>query len=254
MLGDRRCGDLEGLGEFGDRRLARRQAREDAPADGMGQGAEGEVEPALIIVNHLVKYNAAGAVCQAPRLARPPFSHYNLLWRTPTMNERLRPVPKTVAAGACLALLAILFGFVLGGAFGAVEDRIKGRLEASGSAVVETVYKGDAAAKDAVVKKSWSYLTRAHLHGGAIGTAALASIGALILLTPLGLPAQLSALAFGAGALLYAAFWLIAGFIAPGMEHGAAESLAFIAIPGAGLCLLGACGTLSAWRSPAVNC
>lgn len=162
------------------------------------------------------------------------------------MSDSSRAVPKTVAAGACLSLLAIIFGFVIGGAFGAAEGAIKKRLENSGNAVLETVYKGDAAAKDAVVKKSWQYLIRAHLHGGAIGTAALASIGALILLCPLGPVAQASALAFGAGALLYASFWMIAGFMAPGMgSTGAAkEYLSFIAIPGAGLCLLGACGTL----------
>jgi hypothetical protein len=46
--------------------------------------------------------------------------------------------------------------------------------------------------------------------------------------------------------LLYASFWMIAGFMAPGMgSTGAAkEYLSFLAIPGAGLCLLGACGTL----------
>lgn len=162
------------------------------------------------------------------------------------MSERIPPVPGPIAAGACLSLAAIIFGFGIGGAFGAAEDAIKGRLESSGAAVLETVYKGDAAAKDAVVKKSWQYLNRAHLHAGALGTASLASIATLILLCPPGLAAQASALAFGAGALLYSGFWMLAGFAAPGLgSTGAAkESLSFIAIPGAGLCLLGACGTL----------
>lgn len=162
------------------------------------------------------------------------------------MNDRIQAVPRTVAAGACLSLLAIISGFVIGGAFGAAEDAIKKRLENSGAAALETVYKGDAAAKDAVVKKSWQYLIRAHLHAGAIGTASLAAIATMILLCPLGLVAQASALAFGAGALLYSGFWMLAGFAAPGLgSTGAAkESLSFIAIPGAGLCLLGAFGTL----------
>lgn len=162
------------------------------------------------------------------------------------MNDPIRAVPKAVAAGACLSLLAIIFGFVVGGAFGAAEGAIKKRLENSGNAALETVYKGDAAAKDAVVKKSWQYLIRAHLHAGAIGTASLASIATMILLTPLGPAAQASALAFGAGALIYSGFWMIAGFVAPGMgSTGAAkEALSFIAIPGAGLCLLGACGAV----------
>lgn len=162
------------------------------------------------------------------------------------MNSQMRAVPKPVAAGACLALASILFGFVLGGAFGAVEGPILRHLDDSGTAVLETVYKGDVAAKDAVVRKSWSYLKRAHLHGGAIGTAALASILALVLLCPLGKPAQSSAVAFGAGALLYSLFWLTAGFMAPGLgsTDAAKETLSFMAIPGAGLSILGVCGTI----------
>lgn len=161
------------------------------------------------------------------------------------MNQR-PAIPAPVAAGACLALTAVLFGFLIGGAFGGFESAVKGRLARSGAAALETVYKGDAAAKDAVVKKSWEYLQRAHLHGGGIGTAALAGILALVLLTPLGKVEQASALAFGAGALIYSVFWLLAGLSAPGAgSTGAAkEALKFLAVPGAGLSLLGACGTL----------
>lgn len=157
-----------------------------------------------------------------------------------------RSVPKPIAAAACLSLLTILFGFALGGAFGAAEDTIKKRLADSGTAVLETVYKGDAAAKDAVVKKCWEYLQRAHLHAGAIGTASLASIALLILLCPLGKIEQASALSFSVGALLYSSFWLVAAFLAPGMgSTGAAKkALEFMAIPGAGLTILGAAGTL----------
>jgi hypothetical protein len=148
--------------------------------------------------------------------------------------------------GACLSLLTILFGFVLGGAFGAVESSIKQRLDDSGTAMLQSVYKGDVAAKDAVVNKSWAYLQRAHLHGGGIGTAALTSILTLILLCRLGTIAKMSALAFGAGALIYSLFWLMAGFAAPGLGSTgvAKESLSFLAIPGAGLCLLGVSGTI----------
>lgn len=159
----------------------------------------------------------------------------------------LRPL----APGIILALVAILFGFLLGGAFGAAEDGIKGRLRASADAVFETTYDGDAAKRDAVVSKSWSYLKRAHLHGGAIGAAALASI---VLLGLFGNPGPLerwSATAFGAGAILYASFWLAAGFTAPGLGSTgqAKEALGFLAVPGAGLCVLGLTGTLvSAFR------
>ncbi len=80
------------------------------------------------------------------------------------------------APGLILALFAILFGFLLGGAFGAAETSIKEHLDASGSAVLSSVYHGDTQKKDAVVKKSWQYMKRAHLHGGVIGAAVLASI------------------------------------------------------------------------------
>lgn len=158
------------------------------------------------------------------------------------------PVPdvRPLAPGIVLALLAIGFGFLLGGAFGAVEDSIKGILSSSAEAVFETVYEGDADRRDAVVAKSWSYLKRAHLHGGAIGAASLASIVLLTLLGSPGLLEKASALSFGAGALLYPIFWLAAGFTAPsvGDTGEAKDALEFLAIPGAGLCLLGLGGTL----------
>ncbi len=155
-------------------------------------------------------------------------------------------VPRPMAVGAILALIAVLFGFILGGGFGLAEDTIKGKLQASGEAALAVAYQGDTVARDAVVSKSWDYLKRAHMHGGGIGASALATIAILILLARSSSLASWSALSFGAGALLYSAFWLWAGLIAPGLgSTGAAkESLQFIAIPGAGLALLGVLGSL----------
>lgn len=162
------------------------------------------------------------------------------------MSLPVDSIPKPFSAGILLALLAILLGFGLGGVFGAAEDQIKQVLESSGAAVLDTVYQGDVAKKDAVVAKSWQYLQRAHLHGGAIGTMALAAVATLLLLSRRGLLACASALALGAGALLYSFFWLWAALKAPGLgSTGAAkEALEFIAVPGAGLSMLGAAGTL----------
>lgn len=156
--------------------------------------------------------------------------------------SNLRPL----APGIVLSLLSIIFGFVLGGAFGAAEDSIKGHLKSSGEEVLESVYKGDADKMNAVVAKSWSYMKRAHLHGGAIGAAALASIVLLGLFGSPGPLERISSTLFGAGALLYASFWLFAGLSAPGIGStgGAKEALQFLAIPGAGMCLLGVFGTL----------
>jgi hypothetical protein len=153
---------------------------------------------------------------------------------------------KPLAPGAILALLSIAFGFVLGGSFGAAEDSIKGHLAASADAVVDSVYDGDIGKRDAVVSKSWVYMKRAHLHGGAIGAAALASIVLLGLLGNVGLLERVSAAAFGAGALLYAVFWLAAGLAAPGLGSTgtAKDAYQILAIPGAGLCLIGIGGTL----------
>jgi hypothetical protein len=162
------------------------------------------------------------------------------------MNTSVPPVPKPIAIGLCLALLAIFLGFGMGAAFGAKESAIKGHLEESGAAVLDTVYGGDVATKDAVVKKSWSYLKRAHMHGGAIGTSALAAILLLLLVGGQSTLAKLSALAFGAGAVLYSMFWLFAGLAAPGLGSTslAKESLSYIALPGAGLCIAGLLGAM----------
>ncbi len=158
-------------------------------------------------------------------------------------SATLRPL----APGVILALFAILLGFGLAGVFGAAEASIKATLNQSGEEVLTSVYQGDVARKKAVVSKSWSYLKRAHLHGGAIGAVALASIVWLALLGQPGLLERGSALALGAGAVLYSLFWLFAAFKAPGLgdTHAAKESLGFIAIPGAGLCTLGLLGTLA---------
>ncbi len=153
------------------------------------------------------------------------------------MHERLRPL----AIGILLALLAVGFGFGLGGAFGAVEDLLKGGLTASGEAVLDSAYGGDDAAVEKGVAKSWAYYKRAHLHANALGTTALACILLLAALGPPGAIDKFASLALGGGALIYGVFWLIAGTIAPGMgSTGAAkEALQFVAIPGSGLCITG---------------
>lgn len=158
----------------------------------------------------------------------------------------LPAVPTAARVGAVLALCAILFGFTLGGVFGFNEAAIKGRLDARADAVMTTVYNGDVAARDAVVSKSWDYLKRAHMHGGGIGAAALAAIIMMVIIGNGDALARLSSLAMGAGALLYSVFWLMAGFKAPGLGSTAIakESLAYIAVPGAGLSLIGVAGAI----------
>jgi hypothetical protein len=138
--------------------------------------------------------------------------------------------------GLALAILTILFGQVGGIVFGLNEDIIKDRLKAEATAVQETIYRGDAAAGKAVLEKSWTYMKRAHLHAGGMGTTAVA----LILATcAIGTPRVLTflvSLALGAGGLGYSVFWMWAGFRAPSLGGGgpAKESLKWLAMPSAG--------------------
>lgn len=159
--------------------------------------------------------------------------------------------------GAMLALLTILFGFGLGGLFGALEGVLKGELEARAEAVRDTVYAGDAEKQKSVVDKSWSYYQRAHLHGGAIGVVSLCSI---LLLASLRRPKNglrsLIAWALGIGGLGYASFWLLAARSAVqlGSAGLAKDSLEWLAVPSAGLLLSGMGGVaalaLLEWFTP----
>lgn len=158
----------------------------------------------------------------------------------------LRPAMPVRAAlpGLVLAVSTVLLGFVLGGLFGLNEDLIKDRLAASAAAVTATVYHGDAAAAEPVIAKSWQYMQRAHLHGGAIGTAAIGMILVLLLIGTAPRILRILGLALGGGGLGYSVFWLWAGFIAPGLgSTGAAkESLRWLAMPSAGAVMLATAG------------
>jgi len=158
------------------------------------------------------------------------------------MFERL----KDMRIGALFALLALLYGFGLGGVFGAAEDSIKGHLKSEAQSVFETTYKGDAAKMGAVTSKSWTYFKRAHLHANGLGTAALAMILLLACLPNPGRLGQVGAALLGLGALGYSSFWMFAGLKAPGLgSTGAAkESLEWLAIPTSGACIVGLVLTL----------
>lgn len=148
------------------------------------------------------------------------------------LRHQLRPG----LAGLFFALLTLLFGFGIGIAFGAAEDKMKGSLAASAAAVRSTVYKDNDAAIKANLDKAWSYVKRAHLHAGGLGATAVA----LILVTAvLGAPAGLNraiSLGLGLGGLGYSVYWLLAAYRVPGMGSSTAakESLAWLAMPSSG--------------------
>lgn len=158
---------------------------------------------------------------------------------TPIAPRRATSI-QAALPGLVLAVCTVLFGFAMGGIFGLNEDLIKGRFAASAAAVTATVYHGDAAAAEPVIAKSWDYMQRAHLHGGAIGTAAIGMIVVLLLIGTAPRTIRVLSIALGAGALGYSVFWMWAGFIAPGLgSTGAAkESLRWLAMPSAGAVML----------------
>jgi hypothetical protein len=157
----------------------------------------------------------------------------------PIRLAQAEPV-RAALPGLALAVFTVLFGFAMGGIFGLNEDLIKDRLAASAAAVTSTVYQGDPAAAEPVVAKSWEYMQRAHLHGGAIGTAAIGMIVVMLLIGTPPRTLRVLGLALGIGALGYSVFWMWAGFIAPGLgSTGAAkESLRWLAMPSSGAVML----------------
>ena len=166
------------------------------------------------------------------------------------MTDRSGRGVLVMRVGVALALLTLLYGFGLGGVFGAVEDKLKGRLDYDGATYLASLDPGERAAQEskveATVKRAWTYLKRAHLHANGLGTASLAVILLLSTLDAGDRPRRLIAAAMGLGSLGYSLFWMLAGLRAPGMgSTGAAkESLQWLAVPTSGLCLLGLVGAI----------
>lgn len=154
---------------------------------------------------------------------------------------RAAAASRAARLGALIAVLTVLFGFGLGGVFGFKEAIIKSALAARATAVTATVYHGDPAAAKPVLDKAWTYMQRAHLHAGAIGTTALVLIATLVLAGVPTRAARITSLLLGIGALGYSVFWLWAGFLAPklGGTGAAKEALRWLAIPSAGALLIG---------------
>lgn len=136
-----------------------------------------------------------------------------------------------VKYGILVAIIAILFGGLMGLSFGCCEDSVKGALKSSSEKALSGVYGGDQAKADKVVKKSWVYMKRAHLHSQTMG---VISIAFSLLVAWLSFPSRAQfgiSLLSGLGSLGYGVFWMLAGALAPGMgSTGAAkESIALIA-------------------------
>lgn len=138
--------------------------------------------------------------------------------------------------GLTLAMLGILFGGSLGLSFGCCEDGIKSILKDQAAPVLAEKYQGKQELADKVLKKSWVYLKRAHLHSQTMGVIAIAfSLLATWLRFPHRLQLGISLLS-GFGALGYGFFWLLAAFLAPGMgsTDAAKDAIVLIAQGSAG--------------------
>lgn len=133
--------------------------------------------------------------------------------------------------GIAVALTSILFGGSMGLSFGCCEESIKTVFNADAQAVLQEKYQGDQAAVDKTVKKAWVYMKRAHLHSQTMGVIAIVfSLLAASLQFPPRLQMGISLLS-GLGSLGYGIFWLLAGWLAPGMggTHAAKEAVEIIA-------------------------
>ena len=130
-----------------------------------------------------------------------------------------------------VAIIAILYGGMMGLSFGCCEESIKKTLNISAQEAIAANYDGDQAKANEIVKKSWTYMKRAHLHSQTMG---VISIAFSLLVAWLSYPAKAQlaiSLLSGFGSLGYGLFWMIAGYMAPGMgSTGAAkESIGLIA-------------------------
>ena len=122
-----------------------------------------------------------------------------------------------IKLGLVLALLAILFGGLMGLGFGCCEDSFKDTFKEDAIAALNEKYDGDRKKADKVSAKSWVYMKRAHLHSQTMGVISIVlSLIAVGLAFPPLLQTYISLMS-GLGSIGYGLFWFLAGFLAPGM-------------------------------------
>ena len=157
------------------------------------------------------------------------------------MDDLARKTTLPVRIGILLSLLTILLGFSIGIIFGGAEAIIKDVLRASAQAVFDPVYHNDADAMQRVLNLSGGLIKMAHIHANGLGIASLVLITMMTLFCPGSKIKDAASLCLGLGALGYSSFWMLAGFKAPGLgsTHDAVEALSVIAIPSAGLSVIG---------------
>ena len=124
---------------------------------------------------------------------------------------------KHIRFGLAFAMLAILFGGLMGLGFGCCEDSFKDKFKEDATSALKEKYNGDQNKADKVSVKSWVYMKRAHLHSQTMGVISivLSLIAAGLTFPPL-LQTYISLMS-GLGSIGYGLFWFLAGFLAPGI-------------------------------------
>jgi len=142
--------------------------------------------------------------------------------------------------GIIFSLLSLVFGFGIGIMFGGFEEQMEEKMKARGMVVLQEVYQGDEEKLDNAVGRGMNYIKRAHIHGNGLGTSALALIFVLTFVVASQNIKKYTALAAGIGALGYAFYWFLAGWMAPalGGTGVAKEALKWLAWPTSGLCVI----------------
>ncbi len=133
------------------------------------------------------------------------------------MSNILGKTSLPMKLGVLLAFLTILYGLGVGIMFAEFEEKVVNTLKDDAASVFDTAYNRDTDFMNRTVSGSMHYLLRAHIHAFGLGIGAFVLIIGMISLTSESKLRDLSSLFLGIGALGYSTFWMITGFLAPGM-------------------------------------
>lgn len=152
--------------------------------------------------------------------------------------ESLRRALAPCRCGLVLCLIAVLAGFGVGGAFGAADRELRAALERRAR---EAHANLTAAELTTTVDKSLTFLRRSHVHGSGMGTTGVVLVLLVCVLDVAERSRRAISMCLGAGACGYSLFLLLAAWrmATLGDTHAVKASLAPLAIPAAGLFVMG---------------
>lgn len=144
---------------------------------------------------------------------------------------------RRVWLGLVLAMVATMYGLVGGAVLGLEDAPIR-------EALSRRIPEASRAETSVLIDRAWTFLRRSHLHASGMGTAAIALLSLVPVVTarqPRWLGVGLS-IGLGAGGVGYATALVLAGIRTPALASAALakESAKLIAIPAAGAYMGGA--------------